>query len=150
MIAVNAPCRPQGFGDVLPSKQTQKLNLNQHSTLITGHRACHCVQLLHTVQHSSDDFPCYPPEKHHSSDDVCWRIWGWHKGSHSCSIRSLRWMKERLGQADKSLCHLSPEVLFQIKWRNTTEMEPAAVKIEVDRLMMLKCCGNCTLMIFDR
>jgi len=35
----------------------------------------HCVQLYTTqaVQKSSDNFPAYPPDEQHSSDDVYWR-----------------------------------------------------------------------------
>jgi len=36
--------------------------------------AYHCVQLSYTTQQkSSDDFPSYPPDNHHSLDDVYWR-----------------------------------------------------------------------------
>jgi len=27
---------------------------------------------LYTAQNSSDNFPTYPPDNHHSSDDVYW------------------------------------------------------------------------------
>jgi len=29
--------------------------------------------LHNTAQNSSDNLPCYPPDNHHCSDDVCWR-----------------------------------------------------------------------------
>jgi len=52
------------------------LNLNQHSSLRTAHVRV-CVSLRMTVMHnkahnSSDNFPSYPPDNHHSSkvDDL--------------------------------------------------------------------------------
>jgi len=33
-----------------------------------------CTNVVHnTAQNSSDNFPSYPPENHHSSDDVLWK-----------------------------------------------------------------------------
>jgi len=63
------------------TKQTHKklnLNLNQHSTSKTAHMCSritvhNCCKLHNTAQNSSDDFPSYPPDKHHSADDVYWR-----------------------------------------------------------------------------
>jgi len=53
--------------------------------------ASHCAQLLHTILHRTDliDFPPYPPDNHHYSDDVYLREgglleqemmgWQWHQ-----------------------------------------------------------------------
>jgi len=53
-------------------KQSKKinLNLNQHSSLLTV-CAYHCAH--NTAQNISDNFPSYPSDNHHSSDDVYWR-----------------------------------------------------------------------------
>jgi len=33
-----------------------------------------CTTVVHNTAHnSSDNFPSYPPDNHHSSDDVYWR-----------------------------------------------------------------------------
>jgi len=65
------------------NKHTQKLNvdLNQHSSLITAHMCAriivhNCRTQHSTEQNSSDYFPSYPPDSHHSADDVYWRAGG--------------------------------------------------------------------------
>ena len=35
---------------------------------------CNACTIVHnTAQNSNDNFPYYPPDNHHSSDDVYWR-----------------------------------------------------------------------------
>jgi len=57
--------------------KTQKLNQNQQSTLRIVHmrvRVSLRTTVVHnTAQNSSDNVPSYPPDNHHSSDDVYWR-----------------------------------------------------------------------------
>ena len=37
--------------------------------------AYHCTELSNTTENSSDNFPSYPPDSRHSSDDVYWSGW---------------------------------------------------------------------------
>jgi len=41
---------------------------------------CVCITVYNCTQHNIeqfDNFPCYPPVNHHSSDDVYWRGGEW-------------------------------------------------------------------------
>jgi len=56
-----------------------KIKPKHNPTLIFKHCSCVCVSLCTTVihntaQNSSDDFLSYPPDNHHSSDDVYYRV----------------------------------------------------------------------------
>ena len=61
------------------------LNLNKYTKTkpepIFKNCSCLCVSLCTTVVHNTaqnsyDDFPSYPPDSHHSSDDVYWKAAG--------------------------------------------------------------------------
>ena len=60
---------------------------------------CVCVSLRTTVvyntaQHSSDDFPSYPSDNHHSSDDV-YRMGG---GTQPSDIQSSKSSNDKISQ----------------------------------------------------
>jgi len=65
-------------------KQTQTLNLHLKPTLIV--KNCYvCVHICanNTAQNSSDNFPSYPPDNYHSSDDVYCRGVSSNNGNYS-------------------------------------------------------------------
>jgi len=49
----------------------------------------HKTVLHNTVENSSDNFPSYPPDNHHSWDDVYWRGGG---GTHCTQISRYVWI----------------------------------------------------------
>jgi len=90
------------------------LNLNKHTetkpkpTVIFKNCSYVCVSLCTTVihntaQNSSDNFPSYPPDNHHSSDDVYWRGGG-KENLQKCLLKLMR----RKGRQ------------HSIKWQNWT------------------------------
>jgi len=56
--------------------------------------ASHCAQLLHTILHRIDNFPSYPPDNHHCSDDVYLREGESHH--QNVSVRATRSVSPRL------------------------------------------------------
>jgi len=52
----------------------QKVGKNVQELLICVRINTLSTAVVHnTAQNSSDNFPSYPPQSHHSSDDVYWR-----------------------------------------------------------------------------
>jgi len=64
--------------------------------------AYHCAQLSYATHHRTDNFPFYPQDSPHSSDDVYWRGEGNRKSIHS--ILENRWLGDSKGIWTVSAC----------------------------------------------
>jgi len=96
------------------AENTKMLNQNIHAkpkpkpTLSFKNCSCVCVSLYTTVVHntaqnSSDNFPSYPPDNHHCSDDVYWRggnVYQQNWTLFKMSLQMLSYFSHRLITAD--------------------------------------------------
>ena len=94
--------------------------------------ALYCAQLLYTILHRTDlNFPPYPPDNHHSSDDVYVREGGWFPSvlRHSCLGDG------KSHPACQNLWHIL-KILFHNKCRKKTEGKMAEQQRSARKLQL--------------
>jgi len=88
--------------------------------------AVHCVQLLHTILHrTADNFPSFPPDNHHCSDDVYLRERGrdprGKRMNTACAPRAcVMWrMQIRVATVDNDAHRGNGEECCQLAWSHS-------------------------------